>query len=964
MCNDLCWQLGDRLKAYLQPNVRVLEVGSRIVNGSLREKLEDAFPDWTGIDLMNGPGVDVLLDSTRISEHFPFASFDVVISTGMLEHCRDWRRAVLEMVRVLRPGGLLLLTTRSPGFELHEYPADYWRFTPRDMTEIFRPAASTLALEDDMTLDFPCGVGIIVRKHDRYDDRAFQKHLGTIQPACVENSCASDLDLGNAILFDQDSRLGICAEILGVLALPGDSVLDVGGGPQCQLGRYLTDLRVTYLDPLIADIPFPSVHQLAGRLDAAALEGKRFDHIVAIDVLEHIPAGEREDFVRKLVSLARKHVILLFPSMNEIQALKVDCEVNAVFKDVFGHSYQWLSEHFSSPLPDTAKVMEIFSELGWHSETHGHANATILAALLPLILVLWEIPQTRPYALRLSQDFENSLRELDKCPPFYRSCVVASSEGPAGIQKLFMSSCKTFEESWQAFCQRIDRVLQDIELPSPFPSIPDATDNVNGQNYQTITKVLAQQRFLLLRRERILKRALDQKDVSTTMIFGRRVDWVMGMKKKWDPHGKGYGVLWERVCFLAECAVKKFLPVWALQRLRGRQHFRGKKELIQSLKANDGRTIIVFPIIPWGFRWQRPQQLVSRIALRGYTAIYVSMDMLPRGRKYRGEDRVLDDVIFKNLQKNVFEIFLQSENKCCIYKRCLENGDLHNVLSGISAVIEGLPIKKSIFIVQFPSWYTLVNPLISRFNGALVFDCMDDNSGFENTEDEALRVEEDVLHEADLVLTSSSLLYERARTHNDNVLLVNNGTEFEHFHAATPNGKLDHLQDAPIIGYYGAIAEWFDVDLLASCAAARPHWHFVLIGSTTGCDTSAFQKLPNVHLLGEKPYADLPGYLAYFSVCTIPFKLIPLIMATNPVKFYEYMSSAKPIVSVDLPELKPFADLCYLARDQKEFLDKLDAAVSEQTDPTLLARRMAVARSNTWDARVDAILDTSVFRWK
>ncbi len=145
-----------------------------------------------------------------------------------------------------------------------------------------------------------------------------------------------------------------------------------------------------------------------------------------------------------------------------------------------------------------------------------------------------------------------------------------------------------------------------------------------------------------------------------------------------------------------------------------------------------------------------------------------------------------------------------------------------------------------------------------------------------------------------------------------NVHLVRNGTDFELFNQLTPNGILKDI-NGPIIGYYGAIAEWFDTELIVHCAMEHPDWNFVLIGSTVGCDTSSLEKLKNVHLLGEKPYKELPLYLYHFDVCTIPFKINPLTLATNPVKFYEYLSSGKPVVTVRLPELEPYADLCYLA---------------------------------------------------
>ena len=218
-----------------------------------------------------------------------------------------------------------------------------------------------------------------------------------------------------------------------------------------------------------------------------------------------------------------------------------------------------------------------------------------------------------------------------------------------------------------------------------------------------------------------------------------------------------------------------------------------------------------------------------------------------------------------------------------------------------------------------------------------------------------------MIEQADLVIASSALLEDRCRALNRKTIQVKNGTEFHHFNEPKQNGELDHLRGRPIIGYYGAISDWFNMELVAYCARQRPQWQFVLIGATFGADLSPVEELPNVHFLGEKPYARLPGYLAYFDVCTIPFKLIPLTLATNPVKFYEYLSAGKPVVSVNLPELMPYSDDCYLASNAEQFVEQLERALQEKDNTQNVARRFELARANSWDARAKSILAHPVF---
>ena len=236
-------------------------------------------------------------------------------------------------------------------------------------------------------------------------------------------------------------------------------------------------------------------------------------------------------------------------------------------------------------------------------------------------------------------------------------------------------------------------------------------------------------------------------------------------------------------------------------------------------------------------------------------------------------------------------------------------------------------------------------------------DYMDDFAGFINPVADLVRENcIKLLKNTDKVIASSSFLAECAGKYNKNLTVIRNATEYEYFHK-TPEKSSDIKKKT--IGYYGAIADWFNVDVICECAERFPDCDIVLVGDVT-CKDRRFEKYKNVKLLGEKPYSELTSYLSDFDVCLIPFDATTdLIKATNPVKFYEYLSAGKKIVATEIPELEPYKNkFCYLENDPKKFCDKVKLCLENKDKLASKEEMYKFAKANDWDSRAEDFFKT------
>ena len=354
---------------------------------------------------------------------------------------------------------------------------------------------------------------------------------------------------------------------------------------------------------------------------------------------------------------------------------------------------------------------------------------------------------------------------------------------------------------------------------------------------------------------------------------------------------------------------------------------------------------IVWGVIDWHFRHQRPQQLALVLAATGRRVFYIS-SVLVDDERAGFEAEALD------ASGQLFQIKLFAKGAPSIYSDAPSLEIVGQLRRSIGEVLDWAGCTQIVSMAQHSFWCDVAAVLP---NSQLVYDCMDHHEGFDNADATLVQLEKTLFCKSDLTVTTSAWLDRSVAEQTRHRVLIRNAAEYTHFSRA-PESVYRDPRGRRIIGYYGAIAEWLDLDLVEAVAKRYPECCVLLIGADSVNAKSRLGKLPNVTFIGEVPYNKLPYYLYSFDICLLPFKVVPLTMATNPVKVYEYLSAGKPIVSVDLPEMTQFDGLVYVVADQTQYLTAVDAVLAQVEPEDLIQRRKDFAQGQTWNHRAEALI--------
>ncbi|HJQ53914.1 MAG TPA: glycosyltransferase [Gemmatimonadaceae bacterium] len=357
------------------------------------------------------------------------------------------------------------------------------------------------------------------------------------------------------------------------------------------------------------------------------------------------------------------------------------------------------------------------------------------------------------------------------------------------------------------------------------------------------------------------------------------------------------------------------------------------------------RPIVVHSHLRWDFVWQRPQQILSRMAAHA-PVLFIE------------EPIFLDDVADPRLDisvpfANVFRAIPHLP------------GALRDDADGATAVVRSLAQDaiaerlSGLFANPIHWFYSPATApsMLGAFNEiAVVYDCMDELAQFRFAHPDLPRRERLLLANADIVFTGGRKLYEAKRRFHRNVHFFGCGVDVAHFGKA----RLDETEvpadiadlPKPVYGYFGVVDERIDYELIEKLATHNPAASVVIVGPIVKVDPAALPKADNIHWLGKREYDVLPNYVKGFDVCLMPFALNEATEFINPTKTLEYMAARKPIVSTAVADVvRNFTPIVRIAKSPAEFVTLVTRA-ARSPDLVLLAEGVRKAASASWETIV------------
>ncbi len=261
---------------------------------------------------------------------------------------------------------------------------------------------------------------------------------------------------------------------------------------------------------------------------------------------------------------------------------------------------------------------------------------------------------------------------------------------------------------------------------------------------------------------------------------------------------------------------------------------------------------------------------------------------------------------------------------------------------------------------RFTLWY--YTPMALPFTAHLepegiVYDCMDELSGFAGAPPELVGLERQLFSRSDIVFTGGHSLYDSKRRHHAQVYAMPSSVDFDHFVQARQREEpADQASlPGPRLGYCGVIDERLDLELIDAIAAERPDWQLVFVGPVTKIDPERLPRRANIHYLGGRTYDQLPGYLSGWDVALLPFAHNESTRFISPTKTPEYLAAGRRVVSTSVRDVvRTFGDTGFveIADGPRDFIAAIERCLTTD-DPERQKRVDRYLSLQSWDRTWD-----------
>lgn len=348
-------------------------------------------------------------------------------------------------------------------------------------------------------------------------------------------------------------------------------------------------------------------------------------------------------------------------------------------------------------------------------------------------------------------------------------------------------------------------------------------------------------------------------------------------------------------------------------------------------------TLLCLSHLRWGFVYQRPQHVMSRLA-KDYDVVF------------------FEEPVFADAQRPELEFSQPVSGITVMVPRLPWGMDLQQVADAQRQLLDAWLVEHA--APELLLWY--LTPMSLSFTEHLnaqvtIFDCMDELSAFKGAPADLIDKERQLIAKADVVFTGGYSLWEAKRGQHPNAHAVPSSVDIAHFAAA--RDRLPEPADQagishPRLGFFGVIDERFDIELVSELAIQRPDWQIVLIGPVVKIDPDTLPRQSNIHYLGPKSYDELPGYLSGWDTALMPFAINESTRFISPTKTPEYLAGGCPVVSTPIHDVvSGYGDsgVVSIADSPQAFIAAIEAALQSRAEVTFTQRVDAVLGDMSWD---------------